>query len=493
MPSLGVNFALSTGVSADDIEITGAHNKGDGGNGYAIQIRDVYDSSFTNLTDMDMRHSVVFASWRSAAGNFVHVAFTDRDINFHGGRDHDNVVLVDQSIRDANSDIISPTLFVNAEGTSYGSVTDADANTVRFGYVVGSRLGDNIQGYDAGSWLDGQDGNDTLTGGAGNDVLIGGLGSDLLAGGAGEDIAVYADSHLAFAISAEADGLHLQHVAQGDTDILTGIEWILFSDTALRTTDMTLVSRSSVGGVYTGISAYDPVSGTYVTVPGPVLDTSDAGQIVIYGTDGKDIIDVTEPNTIVWGLGGWDVVRSTVDFVMMDDVEKLELLGTGPVNGQGGANDNIITGTEATNILNGMGGNDRIWARAGDDLVIGGDGDDEIYGGGGSDTIIGGLGSDTMTGDSGADIFVFADIADSLVATADWIMDFVTGTDLIDLSGIDADITTAGDQTFTIAGTGAGALWLDTGAIYGDVDGDGSADLAINVALSFLVTDDFIL
>ena len=88
VPSLGVNVASSTKAQIDGITMTGAHNKGEGGNGYALQIRDVYDSSFTNLSDMDMRHSVVFASWTSAAGNFVHVSQTDRDINFHGGRDH---------------------------------------------------------------------------------------------------------------------------------------------------------------------------------------------------------------------------------------------------------------------------------------------------------------------------------------------------------------------------------------------------------------------
>ncbi len=195
VPSLGVNFALSTEVTADGLVMTGAHNKGDGGNGYAVQIRDVYDSSFVNLTDMDMRHSVVFASWRSAADNLVHVTQTDRDINFHGGRDHGNVVMVDRSIRDAESDIISPTLFVNTEGTHYGSVTDADANLVRFGEVVGTRLDDELQGYDGGSWLDGRGGNDSLIGGSGNDVLIGGEGRDLLVGGEGEDIALYTGNY----------------------------------------------------------------------------------------------------------------------------------------------------------------------------------------------------------------------------------------------------------------------------------------------------------
>ena len=494
VPSLGINFARSTNVSADDIEITGAHNKGAGGNGYAIQIRDVYDSSFTNLSDLDMRHSVVFASWTSSVGNFVHVQSTDRDINFHGGRDHDNTVLVDQSIRDAESDIIAPILFVNTNGTHYGSVTDADANTAKFGYVVGSKRDDLIEGYDYGAWLDGQAGDDTLIGGAVNDVLIGGAGSNVIDGGGGEDIVVYDASSTNYSVTDSGGVYTVQHVVAGGAgDTLVNAEWILFSDAALRLSDMAYFDRSTLDGIYTGTGVYDPATGTYTSDGGPTLDTSDPEQLVLYGTDGNDVFDVDQVGTIVWGLGNWDVVRSSVDFVMMDDVEKLELVGTGAINGQGGENNNILTGTSATNILRGMGGNDRIWARGGDDLVDGGAGNDELYGGGGNDIIFGGSGLDTLTGDSGADVFRFVEIADSTPGQADWIMDFVSGVDVIDLSLIDADTTVEGDQAFVIGGSGPGALWIDEGVVLGDVDGDGIWDIEISVQLAGLYADDFIL
>ena len=490
VPSLGINFALSTNVSADNIEITGAHNKGDGGNGYAIQIRAVYDSSFTNLSDLDMRHSVVFASWRSAVDNFVHVSSTDRDINFHGGRDHGNTVLVDQSLRDANSDIISPTLFVNSDGTSYGAPTDPNANTAHFGYVIGSRLADNVQGYDAGAWLDGAGGHDTLTGGDGNDVLIGGTGDDTLIGGQGEDIAVFTGSYYLYDVTLTAGGVQVNGV---DTDTATQVEWLLFDDVALRTSDLTLHARSTLDGIFTGVSTYDPTTGTYVPSAGPTLDTSDPAETVIYGTADKDIFDIDTPNTIVWGLGNWDVVRASVDFILMDDVEKLELIGDSDLNGTGGNNDNIITGTIGSNIIDGKGGDDRIWARSGDDVVSGATGNDELYGGGGNDTITGGEGTDTLTGDSGSDIFIFEAVTETLIGFGDWIMDFVSGVDVIDLSGIDADATIEGDQAFTIGGTGTGSLTLEGNKIQSDVDGDGVADLEINVELASLETDDFIL
>ena len=187
VPSMGISFGLSTAVSADGLTFSGAHNKGAGGNGYAFEIRDTYDSDFKNLTDMDMRHSVVFASWRSAVGNNVHVLSTDRDINFHGGRHHANTVVVDRSVRDANSDIIGPTIFTNVTGTHYGAPVDPGANITTFGKVVGSRLADNVTGYATGSTLDGRAGDDTLTGGAAGDMLLGGAGNDLLCGTGGRD------------------------------------------------------------------------------------------------------------------------------------------------------------------------------------------------------------------------------------------------------------------------------------------------------------------
>lgn len=66
-------------------------------------------------------------------------------------------------------------MFVNTTGTDSGLVTDAAANMVTFGTVVGTRLADVVTGYDNGSLLDGKGGDDSLTGGAGNDMLIGGF------------------------------------------------------------------------------------------------------------------------------------------------------------------------------------------------------------------------------------------------------------------------------------------------------------------------------
>ena len=484
VPSLGVNVASSTNANIDKITMTGAHNKGDGGNGYGLQIRDVYDSRFTNLSDMDMRHSVVFASWTSAVGNFVHVAQTDRDINFHGGRDHDNVVMVDKSIRDANSDIIAPTLFVNTKGTHYGSVTDADANKVAFGTVVGTRLNDAVTGYDNGAWLDGKGGNDSLTGGAGNDMLIGGSGRDTLNGMAGEDIVDYSGNYANFTITAKGNGSYeiVDRVGDQSIDLVSGVEWLVFDDKVLDLRDMSVKALSAVNGVFNGAGTWGTVSIT----PEPVL-------LELVGTAGNDLFTVSSSATRVAGLAGTDTVRSSASFTLSADVERLELIGTAAINGTGNLNADMITGNAANNILQGMAGADRLTGKDGNDTLLGGADVDLLYGDAGNDRLDGGAGQDKMTGGAGADEFVFSFASDTARAKSDKVLDFQTGVDRIDLSAIDADTSVAGNQAFVYGSSAAGvaSLWISSSYVYGDTNNDGTADLAIYV-IGAVAQSDFV-
>ncbi|WP_052383915.1 cellulose binding domain-containing protein [Litchfieldella xinjiangensis] len=228
-PSTAFEFALSLDLHADALGAHGAFNKGAGGNGYAFELRESYDGALTNLEDSGMRHSVLFASWRSSVGNDVHVLSTDRDINFHGGQDHDNTVHVEQSIRDADADGMSTTLWYNNGGVSYGAITEAGANHTTFDYVVGSRRNDIVQGTDNGVYLDGALGHDTLYGGAGDDILRGGLGTDSLIGGDGFDTAHLEQNYSAYKIRFNDDGsVYLD--GSSDDNTLIGMEQAIFAD-----------------------------------------------------------------------------------------------------------------------------------------------------------------------------------------------------------------------------------------------------------------------
>lgn len=123
--------------------------------------------------------------------------------------------------------------------------------------------------------------------------------------------------------------------------------------------------------------------------------------------------------------------------------------------------------------------------------IDGGAGDDTIAGGAQNDTIVGGLGFDQMSGGRGVDTYVFADIAETNVKLE--LSDIITfgQTDVIDLSGIDGDIYTAGDQAFTLNLTGvatgeAGDLLFTQvepglATLGGDINGDGNVDFLIRL------------
>jgi Ca2+-binding RTX toxin-like protein len=149
-----------------------------------------------------------------------------------------------------------------------------------------------------------------------------------------------------------------------------------------------------------------------------------------------------------------------------------------------------------------------VYAGAGADTLIGGAGADEIWGRGGSDRITGGLGADILRGGEGDDVFDYNAAAESGPTARDSILDFTSGSDKIDLSGIDANSLADGDQAFSFIGSGAftgsgaasagqlrayqdGASWI----VEGDTNGDGNADLVIQVTVTGgpIVQGDFLL
>jgi len=96
--------------------------------------------------------------------------------------------------------------------------------------------------------------------------------------------------------------------------------------------------------------------------------------------------------------------------------------------------DDLLEGGSGKNKICGDSGNDTIVGGADDDIFWGGKGNDLILGDSGNDTIVGGAGSDTLTGGPGDDIFTIAKLnGGPTVATADYITDFGSGNDKIQL------------------------------------------------------------
>ncbi len=171
-----------------------------------------------------------------------------------------------------------------------------------------------------------------------------------------------------------------------------------------------------------------------------------------------------------------------------------------------------IVGTAGDDILNGTAAADIIYGQLGDDEIDGGGGNDTIFGGGDRDTLNGGVGndilsggadSDDLIGGAGADIFRYYLVSESTLADSDKIKDFKGSEgDKIDLSLIDANYLVGENNAFVItssftmvagqlviSSTSSGVYW-----VRGDVNGDGIADLQIEVRSSVALTaNDFIL
>ncbi|MGK9165142.1 M10 family metallopeptidase C-terminal domain-containing protein [Inquilinus limosus] len=170
---------------------------------------------------------------------------------------------------------------------------------------------------------------------------------------------------------------------------------------------------------------------------------------------------------------------------------ELSLLNFDWVDGTG--EHDILVGSDRGNAFRGF---------LGDDLLSGRGGTDHLEGGWGDDILVGGRGADGLQSDRGADILRIDRLVESLPGQEDTILDFSTD-DTIDVSRIDADLTTAGNQAFTFTGTAAfsgaaGELRYEVQGsdllVSADADGDRVPDLGVKVLdLTALTAEDFIL
>lgn len=252
--------------------------------------------------------------------------------------------------------------------------------------VIGSAHGDRISdgSYDSGlaNRFDGGAGNDSLDGGYGHDTLIGGAGNDSLNGGANYSSTLYVDvvdySIATAAISGSLIG-NMTGTATG-TDALSGFERII------ATAYADLITGSAAAEHFEGGAGNDTLSG------GAGNDTLDGGTGAdkLTGGTGDDsfYVNTTLDVVVEAAAGGIDTVFSTSTYTLTDvDVENLQLLGTGALNGTGNAVANLVTGNSGNNLLEGKAGNDTLIGGLGNDKILGGEGADSLNGGEGIDLL----------------------------------------------------------------------------------------------------------
>lgn len=362
-------------------------------------------------------------------------------------------------------------------------------------YMLGSIVRDILKGETGNDTLDAYFGDgDRLYGGNGDDRLILNFAVNAkLYGGADDDTYVLRNWTTATANSiVEYSNLGEDTIEVRGASIdlnrsnLYAIENVTFSadsagaartvtGNALSNVLLTHVGNDTVSG-NAGDDEIRTANGIDWLEGGVGNDTLDAGADAdrVYGGAGNDSVLAGSGDDWVYGEDGDDYVSAGdgVDFVY------------------GGNGNDQIFGFGGNDFLYGDAGNDTVTGDAGNDAVFGGDGDDKVYGGEGNDRVVGGAGVDLAYGGAGSDRFVFNTLADAPMTGLDRVMDFVKGVDLIDLSGIDANTTLAGNQTFNFLAerpffTSAGDVWTrDTilgDVVEGDVNGDGNVDFRILV------------
>ena len=265
---------------------------------------------------------------------------------------------------------------------------------------------------------------DTLNGNGGNDYLEGGAGIDAINGGAGIDTAGYANASNGVTVLMTVNGVGTAVGGDGLADTLTGIENVVgsnFNDT---------ITGDNLANVLAGLDGNDTLNG------GGGNDTliGGAGADVLNGGAGIDTANYsTATGRVVLNLT--TTARSVGD-ALGDTFTGIEtVIGTN-------FDDIMQTGGTGSFTLNGGNGADRL-ASAGT----------------GSCVLVGGAGHDLLFGDAAAassDTFKF--LAPTDFAAGDEIV-YVLQNDKIDLSAIDADPNTPGDQAFHI-GSGVGGIHI---------------------------------
>ncbi|MBG1269270.1 ELWxxDGT repeat protein [Nostoc sp. WHI] len=347
--------------------------------------------------------------------------------------------------------------------------------------LTGNTAANILNGENGNDKLFGNSGNDTLLGGAGNDTLDGGLGADSLNGGVGNDI--YTVDNLNDSITESANA---------GTDLVnSSVNWVLGNNLE----KLTLTGSAAINGtgnslnniltgntganILSGEDGNDSLiggSGNDTLFGGAGNDTLDGGLGIdsLDGGIGNDIYTVDNlSDTVTEGLdAGTDLVKSSVSFVLADNLENLTLTGSSAINGTGNSLNNILTGNTGANTLSGEDGNDSL---------IGGSGNDTLFGGAGDDLLAGGIGLDVLTGGTGQDTF---NLANTRTGGYDLIADFTLGDDTVFVSKAEFALsqsqnTTLDSNLFRLGtnATTAGDRFIydqTTGNLFFDKDGIGS-------------------
>jgi serralysin len=332
---------------------------------------------------------------------------------------------VSQATYDANMAALkaNPTIgrLTDNFGIAYGVTIENAIGGSGADTVIGNEVANVITGNAGDDVLNGNGGDDTLLGGVGNDTLNGGIGNDSLNGGVGADLMNGGEGNDFYFVDVSGD-VAAELVGEGTDTVSSSISYTLGDnvENLILTDSATNGTGNGLDNVITGNELANTLlggAGNDKLVGGAGHDVLDGGtgNDQLLGGTGDDRYIVDAAGDVVTELAGEgvDTVQSSISYTLGANVENLLLTGIATV-GTGNDLNNILIGNELSN---------------------------ELFGGGGNDRLIGGKGQDLLTGGSGADLFVAESNGITVSGkggsfSSDTILDFVRGTDKIDLSGL---------------------------------------------------------
>jgi serralysin len=214
----------------------------------------------------------------------------------------------------------------------------------------------SLEGNNLANQLTGNAAVNTLIGGAGNDTLDGKAGADILLGGVGDD--TYIVDNVGDIVS-EADG-------DGTDLVKSSVSYTLGADIE----NLTLLGRAAINA--TGNEGDNVLTGN----DGANVLDGKAGADTMSGGKGNDTYIVDDASDVVSELltaaqgGGIDTVKSTIDYVLGNNLDNLTLTGSEHLNGTGNELANTLTGNDGNNTLDGIGGIDKLIGGKGNDTYI---------------------------------------------------------------------------------------------------------------------------
>jgi Ca2+-binding RTX toxin-like protein len=392
--------------------------------------------------------------------------------------------------------------------------------------LTGSAFADFLTGNSGTNVLTGLDGNDRIFGGGAADDLYGDAGDDYLDGGLGPDQMHGGQGNDTFLVDDTAD-LVIEAAGEGTDTVLSSVTHHLSSNIE----NLTLTGGSGSNGFgnelanvilgNTGANRLSGLSGNDRLTGYAGDDTLDGGAGVdtMRGGIGDDRYYVDNANDLaIENAGeGTDIVFSSVNYRLRDNVENLNLTGSA-ARATGNDGDNRLVGNDAANILDGRGGADVMRGGVGDDTYYvdnagdrpienAGEGTDTVHssisyslagnienlnlsgsairasgnsldnrlvGTDGNNIIDGGAGADVMRGGLGDDRYYVDNVGDRAIEdagagrdrvyttvslTLDSNLDdlFARGSDALNLTGNSLDNTLRGNSAANVLTGGAGA------------------------------------